>query len=269
VSKLNSRDKIGKSIDGILSGLTIRGRSEDGGDEVDQLKKQLAIYEEKLGSLETLQKENDILLKAVSRLKQEQDEYIRNVEFDQSKLRQMENENGKLKGEHTALEHSVKEKEIEKNLLIKEIEVLSQRKEEVAQELNGLEQQQENENVASINFLQSKSPIHPELTMYEKDKKSYQPSQIIRQYCDQSEGKRKLTIHLREIEYQAILKASQNMSAHKGKLMDTITRALRFYISNDYYQEAEQEVYQKAIYSVRGFLEKMGFSPEDIEKKIR
>ena len=267
MSKLNSRDKIGKSIDGILSGLTIRGRSESGGDEVEQLKKQLVIYEEKFGSLETLQKENKALLKVISRLKQEQDEYLRDVECIQSNLRQMESDNENLTEEHTALKHSVKEKEIERDLLIEEIETLSKKKERIVQDLKNLEQPKD--NVTSVNSLPLKSPIAPELTMYEKDKESYQPSQLIRQYCDQSEGKRKLTIHLREIEYQAILKASQNMSAHKGKLMDTITRALRSYIPNNFYQEAEREVYQKAIYSVRGFLEKMGFSSDDIEKKMR
>lgn len=108
------------------------------------------------------------------------------------------------------------------------------------------------------------------LSLYERDKQAYQPSTVILEYCEQAEGKRKLTIHLREIEYQAILKASRYLHhTSKGQLMDTITRALRFYIPKNYYLEAEQEVSCKAIYSVQGVLEGMGFSQEEIEKWIQ
>jgi hypothetical protein len=102
----------------------------------------------------------------------------------------------------------------------------------------------------------------------DRDKYAYQPSPIISQYCEQPEGKRKLTIHLREIEYQAILKASQHHSS-KGQLMDMITKALRFYIPKDYYVEAEREVSLKAIHAVRGVLEQLGFSQDEIELKLK
>jgi hypothetical protein len=107
-----------------------------------------------------------------------------------------------------------------------------------------------------------------ELSLYERDQHLYEPTIMIGQYCEQAEGKRKLTIHLREIEYQAILKAS-HLHSSKGQLMDTITKALRFYIPRSYYVEAEREVSLKAIQSVRGMLEQLGFSKNDIEKKLK
>lgn len=109
---------------------------------------------------------------------------------------------------------------------------------------------------------------YQEMSLYERDKQAYQPSQVIRQYCEQPEGKRKLTIHLREIEYQAILKASQ-LKRSKGHLMDTITKALRFYIPKSYYEEAEREVSIKAVESVRVLLDNMGFSSEEIEQHLK
>lgn len=106
------------------------------------------------------------------------------------------------------------------------------------------------------------------LALVDRDKMMYQPSQIIREYCERMEGKRKLTIHLREIEYQAILKAAQHLHSSKGQLMDTITKALRFYIPSNYYQQAEREVSLKALQSVQGMLDQLGFSKDKIGEKI-
>jgi hypothetical protein len=106
------------------------------------------------------------------------------------------------------------------------------------------------------------------LSLQERDKLAFKPSQKIAEYCEQSEGKRKLTIHLREIEYQAILKASQHLHSSKGQLMDTITKALRFYIPQEYYEQAEREVSLRAIELVRGMLEQLGVSQDEIERKI-
>jgi hypothetical protein len=106
------------------------------------------------------------------------------------------------------------------------------------------------------------------MSLADRDKHAYLPTAMISQYCEQAEGKRKLTIHLREIEYQAILKASQHFHSSKGQLMDTITKALRFYIPQDYYVQAEREVSLKALNAVRGMLEPLGFSQDEIEFKL-
>jgi len=141
------------------------------------------------------------------------------------------------------------------------LEFLNSKKEQLLREISSLEQ--EFQNSGSPRTLNEK-----EMSLHERNKHAYQPTQIIRQYCEQPEGKRKLTIHLREIEYQAILKAS-HITRSKGQLMDVITKALRFYIPPRYYEEAEHEVSVKAVESVRVLLEEMGFSTEEIEQRLR
>lgn len=159
---------------------------------------------------------------------------------------------------------SSKDKELEE--LKRSLEILKQEKEDLLKSISNLKQ--EHDNLIRGNPPESNKPIN-QWSLFEKEQCTYQPSAIIQQYCEQAEGKRKLTIHLREIEYQAILKASQHFHSSKGQLMDTITKALRFYIPEAYYLEAEREVLLKAIHSVRGMLEQLGFSQTDIEKKIK
>jgi len=208
VSKTHSKEKIEKSIDGILGNLIIRGRDTDQRDkEIQDLKQKLELYEQ-FGPLDELKKEKEELIQTVISLKKEKDQ----------------------------LEHSINRIKTE---------------------------------VGSTRDKKEISSVIQDISLYDKDKHAYQPSTIICQYCEQPEGKRKLTIHLREIEYQAILKASHHLHTSKGQLMDTITRALRFYISKGYYIEAEREVSFKAIHSVRSVLEGLGFSQEEIEKRIK
>ena len=192
--RYNSKEKIEKSIDNILGNLNIRPRDhekQESKKEVEVLKKRLAVYEEMMGSLESLNSRKEQLIQEISLLEQE---------FQKSGLQRQLNEK--------------------------------------------------------------------KMSLHERNKHAYQPSPIIRQYCEQPEGKRKLTIHLREIEYQAILKAS-HITRSKGQLMDVITKALRFYIPPRYYEEAEHEVSVKAVESVRVLLEEMGFSAEEIEQRLR
>jgi prefoldin subunit 5 len=159
---------------------------------------------------------------------------------------------------------SEKDKELEE--LKRSLEILKQEKEDLLQSISDL--RQERNNISKGNKHEKHKSVN-QWSLYEKEQCTYQPSAIIHQYCEQAEGKRKLTIHLREIEYQAILKASQHFHSSKGQLMDTITKALRFYIPEAHYVEAEREVLLKAIHSVRGMLEQLGFSKTDIEKKIK
>ena len=159
---------------------------------------------------------------------------------------------------------SEKDKELEE--LKHSLEILKKEKEDLSQSISDL--RQERDNIIEGNKYENHKSVN-QRSLYEKEQCTYQPSAIIQQYCEQAEGKRKLTIHLREIDYQAILKASQHFHSSKGQLMDTITKALRFYIPETYYLEAEREVLLKAIHSVRGMLEKLGFSQTDIEKKIK
>lgn len=159
---------------------------------------------------------------------------------------------------------SDKGKELEE--LKHSLEILKQEKEDLLQSISDL--RQERDNIIKGNKHENHGSVN-QWSLYEKEQYTYQPSAIIQKYCEQAEGKRKLTIHLREIEYQAILKASQHLHSSKGQLMDTITKALRFYIPETYYLDAEREVLLKAIHSVRGMLEKLGFSQIDIEKKIK
>jgi prefoldin subunit 5 len=159
---------------------------------------------------------------------------------------------------------SEKDKELED--LKRSVESLKREKEDLLHSIANLKQEQD--DWIKGNKLERHKAID-EWSLFEKEQRTYQPSTIIQQYCEQAEGKRKLTIHLREIEYQAILKASQHFHSSKGQLMDTITKALRFYIPEAYYLEAEREVLLKAIHSVRGMLEQLGFSQTDIEKKIK
>jgi prefoldin subunit 5 len=154
---------------------------------------------------------------------------------------------------------SEKDKELEE--LKRSLEILKREKEDLLQSISDLKQEHDNKR-------ENHKPIH-QWSLFEKEQCTYQPSAIIQQYCEQAEGKRKLTIHLREIEYQAMLKASQHFHSNKGQLMDTITKALRFYIPEAYYLDAEREVLLKAVHSVRGMLEQLGFSQTDIEKKIK
>lgn len=126
--------------------------------------------------------------------------------------------------------------------------------------------QQEKEQLESkVQELRQKQP-KSSLT---KTKSSYLPSQVIHQYCENSEGKRKLTIHLREIDYQAILQTSRHFRTTKGLIMETITQALRAYIPQKDYKEAEREVSEKALRSVQGILESVGVSSEEIEDRLR
>lgn len=151
--------------------------------------------------------------------------------------------------------------ELKKKLMTYEqlVEELKQEKENLLQIISVLKEEQ---------LLKDTLQPLEAMSLLDRDKLAYKPSQIISQYCEQSEGKRKLTIHLREIEYQAMLKASQHLHSSKGQLMDTITKALRFYIPSDYYQQAEREVSLKGIQLVRGMLEQLGFSQDEIERKI-
>jgi hypothetical protein len=145
------------------------------------------------------------------------------------------------------------------------LEDLKQQKEDLIKSISDLE-----ERLSRLSDLVQNQTMSTEAILsVDRDKHAYQPSSIISQYCEQPEGKRKLTIHLREIEYQAILKASQHFHSSKGQLMDTITKALRFYIPKDYYVEAEREVSLKAVYAVRGVLEQLGFSQDEIELKLK
>lgn len=249
----NSKDKIGKSIDGILGGLTIRGRNEKKEDEIEALKKRLAEYE-KLGNLEALKNEKEELIQFVSKVRTEEK---------------------KLQGKLELVQNLMKETEQKKRVLVQEIEDLYSNKAIIIEELARLKKEVESLSDSKLSIEQDndgkKSSIKSfvKSSLRERDKQAYQPSRIIRQYCEVSEGKRKLTIHLRELEYQAILKASQGLPSTKGQIMDIITRALRFYIPRAYYEEAEKEVYQKAIHSVRGILEDMGYSLETIDERLR
>lgn len=150
------------------------------------------------------------------------------------------------------------------------LEDLKQQKEDLLKSISGLEEELSRlqDLIQNIKAREQAGSIQ-EIPSAERDKHAYQPSPIIRQYCEQPEGKRKLTIHLREIEYQAILKASRHFHSSKGQLMDTITKALRFYIPKEYYVEAEREVSLKAVYAVRGVLEQLGFSQDEIELKLK
>jgi vacuolar-type H+-ATPase subunit I/STV1 len=145
------------------------------------------------------------------------------------------------------------------------LEDLKQQKEDLLKSISDLEDELSRLQDSVRNTAESIEAI----PSVDRDKNAYQPSPIISQYCEQPEGKRKLTIHLREIEYQAILKASQHFHSSKGQIMDTITKALRFYIPTDYYVEAEREVSLKAVYAVRGVLEQLGFSQDEIELKLK
>jgi hypothetical protein len=243
VSKSNSKGRIESSIDGILSGLQIRGRKEDkehyGYQEVEALKQRLAIYET-LGSITELTKEREEFLALITQ----------------------------LQTENTRLSLRNEENDVEIQELAKEVEHLRQQKDSntyeiefLKQALTNLEQklmEQNNEHGFDI-----------KTALYQRDQWLYQPSTIIRQYCEQPEGKRKVTIHLREIEYQAILKSAEHFHSSKGQLMETITKALRFYIPSEYYKEAEKEVYQKAITAVSDLLNEMGFSKEDIQNRLQ
>jgi prefoldin subunit 5 len=159
---------------------------------------------------------------------------------------------------------SEKDKELEE--LKRSLEILKREKEDLLQSISDLKQ--EHDDIIQSNKRENHKPIN-QWSLFEKEQCTYQPSALIQQYCEQAEGKRKLTIHLREIEYQAMLKASQHFHSNKGQLMDTITKALRFYIPEAYYLDAEREVLLKAVHSVRGMLEQLGFSQTDIEKKIK
>lgn len=150
------------------------------------------------------------------------------------------------------------------------LEDLKQQKEDLIKSISDLEEHLSRLQNSVQNIKAEEQTISTEaIPSVDRDKHAYQPSPIISQYCEQPEGKRKLTIHLREIEYQAILKASQHFHSSKGQLMDTITKALRFYIPKDYYVEAEREVSLKAVYAVRGVLEQLGFSQDEIELKLK
>lgn len=150
------------------------------------------------------------------------------------------------------------------------LEDLKQQKEDLIKSISDLEEHLSSLQDLVQNIKAEDQTISTEaIPSVDRDKRAYQPSPIISQYCEQPEGKRKLTIHLREIEYQAILKASQHFHSSKGQLMDTITKALRFYIPKDYYVEAEREVSLKAVYAVRGVLEQLGFSQDEIELKLK
>lgn len=256
MSKPKSKDKIGKSIDGILGNLTIRGREEKKEEsmELEDLKRRLAAYE-KMGSLKDLQQERALLLAQKQQIREEIQQAVEAKE--------------QLRQEHMKLQQLIEGKNKEVDSLFTEITRLNKDKESVIQELAHLKKDLQHQ----INQKQQQSGQKQTTTLlgtsvYEKDKQSYQPPAVIRQYCEQPEGKRKLTIHLREIEYQAILKASHHLHSRKGQVMDTITRALRLYISTDHYIDAEREVFLKAIHSVRSVLEQMGYSTEEIEKRL-
>jgi len=149
------------------------------------------------------------------------------------------------------------------------LEDLKQQKEDLLKSISDLEDELSRLQDLIQNIAKEQTESIEAIPSVDRDKHAYQPSLIISQYCEQPEGKRKLTIHLREIEYQAILKASQHFHSSKGQLMDTITKALRFYIPKDYYVEAEREVSLKAVYAVRGVLEQLGFSQDEIELKLK
>lgn len=245
MSKQSSKDRIGASIDGIFGNVKIRGREEgrvEEPKEIEQLKKKLAEYE-KLGSIEYLKQEKGEIENTLLQLKQQQVEYRHQLEQTQEEFQRLQKRNEGLSQEQSKL-----------------IQVMNETKEQI----NRLEQEKSKQMQETG---QSDTVDFKKTSLREKDKQAYQPSLIISEYCERPEGKRKLTIHLREIEYQAILRASRYHSS-KGQFMDTITKALRSYIPNEYYQEAEREVHQKVMHSVRNLLENLGFSPEEIEKKI-
>lgn len=149
------------------------------------------------------------------------------------------------------------------------LEDLKQQKEELLQSISGLEDELRRLQDLIHNTKVKEPTVSIEsMSLVDREKHAYIPTTITSQYCEQAEGKRKLTIHLREIEYQAILKASQHLHSSKGQLMDTITKALRFYIPRDYYVQAEREVSLKAFNAVRGMLERLGFSHDEIELKL-
>jgi predicted nucleic acid-binding Zn-ribbon protein len=229
VSKYNSKEKIGKSIDGILGNLTIRGREDGQARELEELKKKLHQYQA-VGSLEDLQKEKEDLLSTKDEINQDITD---------------------LTNQKHLLNQSCKELRDQIDQLQNKIVELNEEKELSTAKLNQVKQHVATVMASSL------------------EKNIYKPSITIRQYCEQSEGKRKLTIHLREIDYQAMLIASRHFHSNKGQLMETITKALRFYISKEDYIEAEKEVLIKAVDSVRSVLESMGFSMEEIEEKLR
>lgn len=244
----NSRDRIGKSIDGILGNITIRGREDKAYEETVKLKKKLAAYEEEMGAYDELKKEREELVEEILRLRMEQSEQIQKAN----------NHIEMLRNEQMTWGDIIKERQQEADSLERELEQLMHLKTTVTQELDQLKKKSE-ELSGELTVLQeaqhSSTGSFQDMPLAEKDREAYCPSPIILRYCEQSEGKRKLTIHLREIEYQAILKASHHLQSSKGQLMDTITRALRFYISSNYYEDAEREVYNKAMRSVQVFLE--------------
>jgi chromosome segregation ATPase len=245
VSKQSSKDRIGASIDGIFGNVKIRGREEGRAEEfkeIEHLKKRLAEYE-KLGSIEYLKQEKEELEKVLPQLKQQQVEYTSQLEQTREEFQRLQKRNEGLNQEQSKL-----------------IQDLNEIKEQIGQ----LEQEKNKRMEATG---QSDPVDLRDQSLREKDKQAYQPSLVISEYCERPEGKRKLTIHLRELEYQAILRAARYHSS-KGQFMDTITKALRFYIPNEYYQEAERDVQQKVMHSVHDFLENLGFSPEEIKKKI-
>jgi chromosome segregation ATPase len=242
-----SKDNIGKSIDGILGGLTIRGRHEKKEDEVEVLKKRLNEYE-KIGALEVLRKQKEELLQSISKLQTEEKELQGKLELALNELKDTEQRN-------RVLAEKVRELYSSKAMALKELTQLKKEKEPLMYTENSIEQGSKQQTPASV-------------SLAEKNNQAYRPSRIIKQYCEGSEGKRKLTIHLRELEYHAILKVSHSLPSTKGQMMEIITRALRSYIPKAYYEEAEKEVYQKAIHSVRGILEDMGYSLETIDEKM-
>lgn len=243
----NSRDKIGKSIDGILGNLTIRGRDDKAHEEIVQLKKKLAAYDEEMGAYDELKKERQDLALEILRLRKEQNEQIQKTNYHIETLR----------NEQIMLENIIREKQQEADSLERELEHLVHLKATVTQELDQLKKKSDelSGETAIPQAAHCSTGSFQGMPLAEKDREAYCPSPVILRYCDQAEGKRKLTIHLREIEYQAILKASHHLQSSKGQLMDTITKALRFYISSNYYQDAEREVYNKAMRSVQIFLE--------------
>jgi chromosome segregation ATPase len=246
VSKQSSKDRIGASIDGIFGNVKIRGREEGKAEELkelENLKKRVAEYE-KLGSIEYLKQEKEEFEKVLFQLRQQQVEYKSELEQAREEFQRLQKKNEKLSQEQSKL-----------------IQVRNETKGQI-----GRLEQEKNKLMQGTTQLENPADLK-EQPLREKDKQAYQPSLVISEYCEQPEGKRKLTIHLREIEYQAILRASRYHSS-KGQFMDTITKALRSYIPNEYYQEAEREVHQKVMHSVRNLLENLGFSPEEIEKKI-
>lgn len=113
---------------------------------------------------------------------------------------------------------SEKDKELEE--LKHSLEILKQEKEDLLQSISDL--RKERDNIIKGNKHENHKSVN-QWSLYEKEQCTYQPSAIIQQYCEQAEGKRKLTIHLREIEYQAILKASQHFHSLQHVFFSSIT----------------------------------------------